>query len=613
MLRTRLFLNLIPFVAVLLGVGAYAILLFSRLAHEVDVSVVDNHRCAMAAQTMKAAVSGMSESLRQAVRADTASATNEFREHSRVFENNLSLQVSNAHLFADKKIPEQLRSRYQSFRDAGVALLRLNQRREQQQMLERDVVPRELAVKLLLDRIAKVTQKNILATSRNIHEINRRINHLMIFAVAVALLISVIASFETGRSILRPIQSLTRAAREIGKGNLDQAVPVVSRDELGELGAAFNKMADQLKVYRESTTEQIVRLHHTMTAALASFPDPVFVLDRQGRIELKNRAAQELVAWLALNDRLPGHLADVAKDVLRTGESFRPHSFKEALALRIDGEERAFLPRILTMRGEQNEAVGVAVVLHDVTRFRLLDAAKTNLVATVSHELKTPLTSVRMVLFMLLEKTLGPLSGKQAELLQTARKEAERLLRILNDLLDLTRLEAGHSGLNRERLSPARLVQMMQEEARQHVLECGLTLVVSVQPQLPDVSVDRQRISHVFQNFLTNAIKHSPPAGEIQLRASRAGGGVRFSVADQGPGVPEVYQGRIFDRFFRVPGQARTGAGLGLSIAREITIAHGGRIGVRSEPGQGSEFYIVLPKADEEARAGAKATWFTRA
>jgi signal transduction histidine kinase len=604
MLRTRLFLNLIPFVVALLAVGAYAIMLFSRLAHEVELTVVENHRCALAAQTMKAAVSGMRDSLHQALQGNLVSATNEFNAHSRIFETNLSLQASKAHLFAEGGFIEQLRFSYQSFHAASLRTLLLAQR-EQREMFERDVLPRELAVNLLLDRIGQITQKNILATSQNIHEINRRITRLMITAIAVALVISALANSQTGRLILRPIQSLTRAAREIGQGNLEQIVPAVSRDELGELAGAFNKMAAQLKAYRQSTAEKIVRLHHTTEAALASFPDPVFVLDRQGRIELKNRAAKELGTRLSLNDSLPGRLSDAANDVLRSGESFLPHSFKEVLTLRVDGVEKSFLPRILTMRGDKNEPVGVAVVLHDVTRFRLLDDAKTNLVATVSHELKSPLTSVRMVLFMLLERTVGPLSHKQAELLQTARNDAERLLRILNDLLDLTRLEAGQSGLNRERVAPAGLVQSIAEDVQRRILERGLILTCSVQPQLPEVSVDRQRISHVFQNFVANAIRHSPPSGKIQVRAVEADGGIQFSVIDQGPGVAEEYQGRIFDRFFRVPGQAKAGAGLGLSIAREITVAHGGRIGLRSELGKGSEFYIVLPNADEEVRPGA--------
>jgi signal transduction histidine kinase len=209
-----------------------------------------------------------------------------------------------------------------------------------------------------------------------------------------------------------------------------------------------------------------------------------------------------------------------------------------------------------------------------------------------------------MVLHLLLEKTVGPLTNEQQELLQMARKEAERLLRILNDLLDLTRLEAGQSALNKERVAPAELVQSILDEAQRRVAERGHALSSSADPQLPAVLVDRQRIGHVFHNFITNAVSHSPPGSDIQLRAARTDdGGIQFSVIDRGPGVPAEYQSRIFERFFRVPGQSRTGAGLGLSIAREIVVAHGGRIGVRSRPKEGSEFYFVLASAEEKVPA----------
>ena len=176
---------------------------------------------------------------------------------------------------------------------------------------------------------------------------------------------------------------------------------------------------------------------------------------------------------------------------------------------------------------------------------------------------------------ILLEKGIGPLTDKQHELLQMGRKEAERLLRILNDLLDLARMEAGESALNQEPVAPAELVQSILDEAQRRVVDQGLTLTCSVAPRLPAVLVDRQRISHVFHNFISNALSHSPPGTEIQVRAARTDGdGIQFSVIDRGAGISEEYQARIFERFFRAPGQKRVGAGLGLSIAREIVVAH---------------------------------------
>jgi signal transduction histidine kinase len=332
-----------------------------------------------------------------------------------------------------------------------------------------------------------------------------------------------------------------------------------------------------------------------MESTLASFPDPIFVLNKEGQIELKNPAAEALAAGLRLESQLPAHLEAIAHKALDSGRDFLPDSFNEAVSFRIDGADRYYLPRILAMRTRENSLFGVAVVLYDVTRFRLLDALKNNLVATVSHELKTPLTSVRMVLHLLLERTVGGLSPKQSELLTTAREDTERLLRILNSLLDLARLEEGIAGLQRERVFPVEIVRDVMGELADKVKARGMKLRNIVQPDLPAVLVDRQRINHVFTNLITNAIKHSPPGSDVLLEASLAEeGAVEFSVTDSGPGVPEEYRTLIFDRFFRVPGQKNPGAGLGLSIAKEITVAHGGRIGVKEASGTGSRFYIVL-------------------
>jgi len=270
------------------------------------------------------------------------------------------------------------------------------------------------------------------------------------------------------------------------------------------------------------------------------------------------------------------------------------------IVFRIDEHEAFVLPRVIGMRDETGGIFGAAVVLQDVTRLRLLDEVKTNLVSTVSHELKTPLTSVRMGLHLLLEERIGTLNAKQTELLLAAREDSERLLRMINDLLDLAKLESGRTALPSQSKDPRELVDSAQEDLRALVESRGSKLVTKVTPGLPMVSVDARQIAHVFSNFVSNAVKHAKPGEEIVLRAKNQDGRVRFSVIDHGPGVPPQYQTKLFDRFFRVPGSENTGAGLGLAIAKEIVMAQGGTIGVHSEPGKGSEFYFDLPAIPTE-------------
>ena len=595
MLRTRLFLNLLPFVVILLAVSLYAIVLFSRLAKNVETTVTDNYRSIMAAEEMSLALAGMDREVPWISAGERAPDNKAFAEHRKQFEENLALQLKSITLPGEGELRRQLATNYHAFQAAMTALGSLERAEGQHEVYDRDIAPSMARMNGLLRQIRDLNHEAILATSQNVRNRTREVTRLMIAGTLIALVISAYACYQLGRSILEPIQSLTRATHELGEGSLGQAVPVIATDELGELAMAFNKMAAQLQEYRQSTTEKIVRLHRTMETTLASFPDPIFVLNKEGRIELKNPAASTLTSALLLQSQLPAPLQAIATKTLESGENYLPHSFNEVVSFRINGSNKFFLPRILAMRNKEDALFGVAVVLYDVTRFRLLDAVKTNLVATVSHELKTPLTSVRMVLHILLEKTVGALTPKQNELLVAARDDAERLLRILNNLLDLARLEEGSAGLQKEKVFPAELAQSVIEEMKDKAVANGLRIHCAVEPNLPAVSVDRQRINHVFTNLITNAIKHSPKDGEILLRVSLAPeNSVRFSVLDQGPGVPEEYHTQIFDRFFRVPGQTHPGAGLGLSIAKEITVAHGGRIGIKNVAGRGCEFYVVL-------------------
>jgi signal transduction histidine kinase len=608
MLRTRLFLYLTPFVVILLAGGAYAIVLFTRLANTVDASVTNSYQCFNAASAMSLALAGMDREMSWVAAGAQAGEKNNlmvyprrnidkaaFAQNKKHFDENLDLLLKASTLPGEADLGRQVTTNYQVFLEAAGTISTLDFSEKQRQVYEHDAVPSGQMVNLLLGKIHDLNHQAILGTSRNIRNITRDVTRLMVVGTVIALLVSLFAGYQLSRSILRPIQLMTAATHDLGEGKLDQPVPATTRDELGELARAFNQMAAQLREYRQSTTEKIVHLHRTMETTLASFPDPIFVLDREGRIELKNPAADGLMSGLQLAGQLPERLQAIARNALDSGESFLPNSFEEALTYRIGGENKFFLPRILAMRGKDDALLGVAVVLYDVTRFRLVDAAKTDLVATVSHELKSPLTSVRMALYILLEKTVGTLTPKQDELLAAARNDTDRLLRILNDLLDLARLEDGNTALRLEPVAPAELLAVVMKEMVDKVSAKNLNVNFRVEPDLPVIPVDRQRINHVFSNLVSNAIKHSPANGEITLGAVPAEDhGVEFSVTDQGPGIPEEYQTRIFERFFRVPGQAKSGAGLGLSIAREITLSHGGRIGVRSVPGQGTTFFVIL-------------------
>ncbi len=376
--------------------------------------------------------------------------------------------------------------------------------------------------------------------------------------------------------------------------NLDQVLPVQSHDELGQLADAFNKMAGKLRLYRQTTTDELVHARQATEIVFAALLDPIVIFSADGEIAYQNPASERLRKKLAGTEiNLP--VVPLAMKVLRGEGDYLPESFDQAICVRVDDREKFLLPRVIGLR---DGGAGAVVILHDVTRFRLLDDVKTNLVATVSHELKTPLTSIRMAVHLLLEERIGALNPKQTELLIASRDDAERLLDLINNLLDLAKLESGASVSERRAQPPEELVRRAVHEARDLVSFAGLKLATHVDDHLPPVAISADQLSHVFSNLISNAAKHSPPGEEIVVAAVAQGRAVRFSVTDHGPGIPAAERERVFEKFYRLPGEPREGAGLGLAICREIVRAHDGQIGVvAAAGGRGSEFFFVLPAA----------------
>lgn len=454
------------------------------------------------------------------------------------------------------------------------------------------------------DRILQAQRTVMTNHQRRLHAQTQRATMLWWSTTILGACVLFLGYHHLHRKVLSPLHLVTNSLHRVADGELDQTVPVNSSDEIGRLCLTFNYMTSQLRATRKGTTEQMMRLHRTMETTLASFPNAFFVLGKDRNIELRNPAADKLAVKLFLEGqaKLPPVIYEHIDEVLKTRQNYLPGNLKDALNLRIDNEDKFFLPRVLLLLDERGDTFGVAVVLEDVTHQRLLDDVKTNLLSTVSHELKTPLTSVRMALHLLIEKSVGPLNLSQFELLSTAKEDSERLLRTLNNLLDLTRLEEAEPQLSLVRKNVEEIINSIAAMVQEGVEGEGLSLVIDIEDNLPNLEIDPEKLNHVFSNFVTNALKHSPPGGTIFIRAQAVvDDQIRLSVIDQGPGVPKEHQERIFDKFYRVPGQSRTGAGLGLSIAREIAHLHHGSIGVISDPGKGCEFFIDLPAMARES------------
>lgn len=417
---------------------------------------------------------------------------------------------------------------------------------------------------------------------------------LMVLGIVIAILIY----FHLAREIVDPVVSLSYSIKELKRGNFEFSLPEPrSENELSALIPSFNEMALELRLHRREMDERLLRTNLQNRAVLTAIPAPVFLLNEDASIDQLNPAAESLQTRLGVSGRLPGSLLALFQDCVENRRNYLPDDIREAALFRIDDEEFYFLPRIFRFSAEGGDGVWWAVLLMDVTRFRWLDEMKTNLLTTVSHEIKTPLTGIRMVLHLLLEGRTGDLNELQKNMVTSARDDCERLLVTLKRLLDLARVENGASQLQ------LRSVNLMDSLERAKRLfsgtaeQKGCPIMIESDDSPVEIVGDSVRLDEVIHNLLSNALKHSPPGEPITLRLSSrpCGKFLRISVIDQGVGVPEDCRGKLFDKFFRVPGQKTDGVGLGLSIAREIVLAHSGRIAMVEREDGATEFVVDLP------------------
>jgi NtrC-family two-component system sensor histidine kinase KinB len=601
-LRSRLLIGIAPLLAVMVGLGLWAVVMFYRLGGNIDVILRENYKSVRASQSMKEALERMDSALLFAIGGQEEQARSQFREFRPEFETSLAIERDNITVPGEQQLADDLTSLFGVYTEMSDRYFALPSTdvEGRTRLYFTQLLPTFNKIKDRADSILNINQ-------RNMEEMDQRARHAssmsirwMVAALIGSGVIATLIALLLSRSILEPIRAVTYAARAMARGDLEQVVPVPSRDELGELADAFNAMARRIREFQQAGTARLLRAQKTAQATIDSFPDPIVVVDLHSSVERANPSARRLLGVTPVEgDSVrwtpPNGIGTQLTEVLNGHEDYRPTGFENAITLREDGQERYFLPKLLAIRDEHEGLLGAAVVLADVTRFRLLDQLKSDMVATVSHELKTPLTSIQMAVYLLLEEVVGPLVPKQVELLMAARQDSERLLAMVNDLLDLTRIEQGRVRLDLQSFEPSELIAGVVQRFNERTQDAGITVETEIAPGLPPVRVDPSRIAHVFDNLVGNAIEHTDRGGVIRLKAVGDKGTIHFSVEDNGEGIAAEHLPHVFDRFYRVPGTRFTqGAGLGLAIAREIAVAHGGQLDVESMPGRGTTFTLTL-------------------
>lgn len=469
----------------------------------------------------------------------------------------------------------------------------------------RRVRPVSDELRTLCFRLFEINQQGFARVQIQTHSLANQTAFASLMASIVGLILSIIATAWLIRSFITPAELLTDRVKQIGAGKVDLKIDVLSDDEIGQLSREFNKMTERLRQYDEMNIDKILAEKRKSEVIVDSIADGLIMTDATLRVIHVNKVIADLFGI--------DELASIGKDLRAVipdarllgliSQSARANGELQEQSITFlqferNGETLYFRPKLTTLRDREGRLFGIVALLQDITQFKELDRMKSEFIATVSHEFRTPVTSINMSIDILNQELLGPLTARQKDLVTSAKEDCHRLTKLARELLQLAKIESGRIQLHEEELQIAEVIGSSLHPLQIQFQEKNVRLVTDLQPDLPPLRADEQQVSWVITNLVTNALKHTPAGGTVTVSGRRDGESLRVEVQDTGVGIPREFLAKVFDKFVQVKQSSDTtpgSVGLGLAIAKEIVEMYGGRIWADSEVGKGSTFAFVLP------------------
>lgn len=424
------------------------------------------------------------------------------------------------------------------------------------------------------------------------------ITGLTCFIIAFTLLINLPSD------IANPIKDLTESIRQIAAKNYSQRVNFETHDEFGNLAKSFNTMAEKLQEYNDSSLSKLMMEKKRIETLINNMHDPAIGLDDKNMILFANEEALK-ISGLKATDIIgkPANEVALSNDLVRSLLQHlvaeNPEKQQEILKIYADSKESYFekqiVPIVILPTGEEEKKqIGSFIILRNVTAHKELDFAKTNFIAMVSHEFKTPIASMKMSLQLLENENIGNLNAEQKQLVSSIKDDAKRLLRTTGELLNITQVETGKTQLKIENFDAKESISDALEATKILAEQKNISVKVNLPETLPDIIADKEKTTWVISNLVSNAIRYSYENAVVEISAEAKNNFLQIKVKDNGMGISPQYKSKIFDKYFRIPGSEKEGTGLGLAISKEFMEAQGGTISVESNLGFGSEFTIRL-------------------
>lgn len=546
---------------------------------------------------------------------ETESGLNDFYRFDKQFRSDFSQAERNGDDQAEAAILSRVEENHSAFEKEFTRLVQMNsQKGKNASRQDYGTVLLPLVTQMESD-LNSIISLNQVALSAGVAKSSKVSMHAVYVLLLITMLAAVgglvVSRFLVGR-IVRPLTEMQKGVARVRAGSMDTKLDIHTEDEIGHLAQEFNEMTERLANYEKNTKGSILVERNKSLAIVKSISDPLVVLDGEYHILLMNPAFEQFfhVDEGAAKGR---HFLEVVPnrkffEIIRQAAGHKGSRFDKILYFQ--GELDFYYNVVVTkLLGRENELNGFILLMQNVTRLKELERLKTEFMETVSHELKTPLTSILMGASMLQDGSPGQLNGEQKEIIDTIAEDGSRLSGFVNELLEMSRMEAGKSIYHFTACSLRAISENSCRPFETYAASKKVGLLNSIPGNLPQVRADFEKITWVLNNLLSNALKYTSAGDSISLGAAQDGRFVVVWVADTGEGIPQKYIGRIFDRFVQVEGREIEvrGTGLGLSLSKGIINAHNGTISVESELNRGSVFRFTLPVAENgpsEAHSG---------
>ena len=605
-LRKKIFIGYGITLILMVLVLVWAFINLWDLGQASDAILRENYKSILAAENMVYAIERQDSAILLVFAEYEEQGWKQFHENESEFFQWLARAKDNITLEGEETIVKNIEIGYFSYLQHVVELksISIGSPRKRATFYHEAILPSFLSIRDTCIRLREINQQNMLKVSSQARYIAKRAIWSMAIIGIAAVGIGIGFSLLLSNLLTKPVRQMVEATQKIAEGNYNIQISSPSSDELGQLAEEFNSMTKKLKGFHDLNIEQIMAEKLKSEAIIRSIDDGIILVDAEFKVTGMNPMARRI--FDIQPDSPPNrHFLEVIKSeelfnyIKQSMQSGKPPS--------IEGKENVFTVErnrtryhyqfsITPVRGKKGVLIGVVLLLRDVTRLAELNRMKSEFVMIASHELRTPLTSIGMSIDLLLEGAIKKLNEKEQQLLSAAHEDLQRLKVLVNNLLDLSRIEAGKIEMEFSAVSVRLLFEKVNSIFKKQAEEKGISLSFHSPEEIPVVQADLDKIIWVLTNLISNALHYAPQGGHIHLSAESFLPYNQISVHDDGPGIPFEYQSKIFDKFVQIKSdKVLGGSGLGLAIAKEIVRAHGGTIWVDSVPGEGSTFTFTLP------------------